>query len=338
MDMAFRPSSRTPGAFACALAVLIALLVAGCGGDDENGGGDSGGEMKSDPVAQPIDFPKAAGKPLAELRRGRGPGPVLASTVSILTPGENRYGFALFDRARKQISGAPSAIYMAPSGGGPAQGPFPANAESLKVSPPFQSQTVKNDPDTARSIYVAKVPFKKPGNYEVMGVVKFDGRLVATDPAPAQVTKDDPVPAVGSKAPRIVTPTVASVGGDVKSIDTRVPPGTMHEDDFADVLGKKPIVLLFATPALCQSRVCGPVVDIAEEVKASHKGDTSFIHMEIYNENELEKGFRPQIGEYKLPTEPWAFAIDREGKVAARLEGAYSERELMDAVKAAEAK
>jgi hypothetical protein len=110
----------------------------------------------------------------------------------------------------------------------------------------------------------------------------------------------------------------------------------MHADNFADVLGKRPILLLFATPALCQSRVCGPVVDIAEEVKGDHKSDTAFIHMEIYNDNELEKGFRPQVAAYKLPTEPWAFAIDRKGKVAARIEGAYSEHELNEAIKAAE--
>ena len=42
----------------------------------------------------------------------------------------------------------------------------------------------------------------------------------------------------------------------------------MHDVDFADALGKKPVVLLFATPLLCQSRVYGPVADIAEEVKA----------------------------------------------------------------------
>jgi hypothetical protein len=110
----------------------------------------------------------------------------------------------------------------------------------------------------------------------------------------------------------------------------------MHDDNLAEVLGKRPVLLLFATPALCQSRVCGPVVDIAEQVKATHKGDTAFIHMEIYTDNELEKGFRPQVAAYKLPTEPWAFAIDRNGKVAARLEGAYSEHELSEAVKAAE--
>src|SRR3990172_3608677 len=42
----------------------------------------------------------------------------------------------------------------------------------------------------------------------------------------------------------------------------------MEDDDVADVLGKEPVVLTFAPPALCQSGVCGPTVDIAEEVKS----------------------------------------------------------------------
>jgi len=331
--MAPRSSSRAPRVLLGAVALVFVLVFAGCGGDDDGG---SDGEGGGPPIAQKTNFPSAAGKTLAQLRKGLGAGPVLAPTVSILNPGENRYGFALFDRARKQLAADDAALYIAPTAGGEAAGPFYAAAESLKVAPPYQSQTVQNDPDTARSIYVAKIPMKKEGTYQVMGVVKRDGRLIATDAEPAQVTKEDPVPGVGDKAPRVETPTVASAGGDAKSIDTRVPPGSMHEDNLADVLGKRPVLLLFATPALCQSRVCGPVVDIAEQVKAAHDGDTAFIHMEIYNENELEKGFRPQVAAYKLPTEPWAFAIGRDGKVAARLEGAYSQHELNEAVKAAE--
>ena len=98
----------------------------------------------------------------------------------------------------------------------------------------------------------------------------------------------------------------------------------MHQVDFADALGKKPIVLLFATPLLCQSRVCGPVVDVAAQVKDEYRDQADFIHMEIYNDNEVNKGFRPQVGAFRLPTEPWLFTIDRKGKVAARIEGAYS--------------
>ena len=59
----------------------------------------------------------------------------------------------------------------------------------------------------------------------------------------------------------------------------------MHDVDFADVVGKEPVVLLFATPALCQSRVCGPVVDVAEQVKRDRGDDAAFIHMEIYEDN-----------------------------------------------------
>ena len=93
----------------------------------------------------------------------------------------------------------------------------------------------------------------------------------------------------------IHTPTAADVGGDMAKIDTRVPPDQMHQVDFADVVGKKPVVLVFATPALCQSRVCGPVVDVAQQVADSYKGKADFIHMEIWKDNEIGKGPRPQV-------------------------------------------
>ena len=312
--------------------LAIALAVGACGQD--------GGASSAPPMApsNPADFPAADRKTLAELRSDLpAGGPVLAPSVSVLAPGRNRFGFGLFDRSRRQIADAPAALYVAPTGGGEAKGPFPVDYESLAVKPQFQSQGTAADPDSAESVYVAELPFEKPGEYEILGMVSLDGRLVASDNAagPVEVTDDAKVPEVGDPAPKISTPTEASVGGAVEEIDTRVPPSTMHDEDFADVVGERPVMLLFATPALCQSRVCGPVVDVAEEVKASHEGDAEFIHMEIYNDNELEQGFRPQVRDFGLPTEPWAFAIDSDGKVAARLEGAFSARELEDALSAA---
>jgi hypothetical protein len=261
---------------------------------------------------------------------------VLSPSVSLLEPGENRLGFGLFDRNRRQLVDAPAALYVEPIKGGPVRGPFPARFESLEVRPQFESEGVKADPDAATSVYVANVKFDKPGDYEVLGVVELDDNLVAAERVAVRVVKDGPVPEVGEAAINIHTPTEADVGGDLAQIDTRVPPGTQHEVDFADVLGQKPVVLLFATPALCQSRVCGPVVDIAEQVKASYDGDAEFIHMEIYNDNELDKGFREQVVKWNLPTEPWVFTVNGEGKVAARIEGAFSARELEDAIAKAE--
>ena len=314
----------------------LAFMLVSCGGGEPM---DDRGSAPSPTMARKADFPKPAGQTLDELRKGLGPGPVLAPSVSLLEAGKNRFGFGLFDRARKQIAEAPAALYFAPTEGGEVAGPFPARYESLEVDPAFQSESVASDPDAARSVYVADVPFKRPGSYDLLGVVRLDNRLVAADPAGTasrlKVVKLGPVPRVGDPAVKVSTPTRASVRGDINKIETRVPPDSMHETDLAEVLGKRPVILLFSTPAICQSRVCGPVVDIAEQVKADHEDEAEFIHMEIYNENEVERGFRPQVLRWGLPTEPWAFAIDRDGKIAARLEGAFSARELEAAVKAA---
>jgi hypothetical protein len=314
------------------LLLLACATVVACGGGD---GGETGDEPP--PVADPAEFPKANGKTLAELREGlaRG-GPVLAPSVLVLTTGQNRFGFGLFERDRSQIADAPAVVYVAPVGGGPAKGPYPARYESLEVKPQFQSQQSVQDPDAARSVYVADIPFDRPGQYEILGIARLDNRLVAATPAsgPLAVMRpaQDPVPRVGEPAPRIHTPTKADAGGDLASIDTRVPPSSMHDADFADVVGREPVVLVFATPQLCQSRVCGPVVDVAEQVKSDREGEAEFIHMEIYRDNTIEKGFRPQVAAFGLPTEPWLFAIDRRGRVAARLEGAFSAVELEDAL------
>ena len=315
-------------------AVLLACaFAAGCGGDETEQAAESPPRE-----AKAAQFPSARGKTLADLRAGLPRrGPVLAPTGLNFTVGTNRLGFGLFTPSRAQIGNAQAVVYIAPAGGGKARGPYPARYESLEVKPQFRSQSSAADPDAARTLYVSEVPFERPGEYELLGAARIDGRLVAATSALPKLTvpAKDAVPGPGDRAPRINTPTEADAGGDIESIDTRVPPSTMHERDFAEVLGNEPAVLVFATPRLCQSRVCGPVVDVAEQVKADYADQAEFIHMEIFRENDIAKGFRPQVAAWRLPTEPWVFTVDRDGKVAARLEGAYSARELEAAVKKA---
>ena len=326
---------------AAAMLVLAALILSACGDSKSKNSA-----AVDQPAPNPADFPQVQGQSMSQLRQKLPPGPALAPTVSVIEPGQNRFGFGLFSVARKQIAQAPVALYVQRSGSTKTTGPFVARDLSLAVAPPFQSETVAKDPDAAKSLYVAHPVFKKPGVYAVMAVAKLDGRLVASDPIGVKVTADDPIPNVGEPAPKVDTPTVESAHGDVASIDTRTPPGTMHDVSLADVLGKKPVILLFATPALCQSRVCGPVVDIAEEVKSEHKDEAAFIHQEIYKDNRIAPGclegtrletqcLRPQMIAYKLPSEPWLFAIDRRGRVAARIEGAFSRDEAEQALEAA---
>jgi hypothetical protein len=116
----------------------------------------------------------------------------------------------------------------------------------------------------------------------------------------------------------------------------------MHSVDLVDALKRKrPVVLLFATPALCQSRVCGPVEDVAEQVKSEYGDRMDFIHMEIYNDNKPKQAasgailgnLRPQVRAYHLESEPVAFAINKRGVIVERLQGAFSVEELTAAVR-----
>ncbi len=295
------------------------------------------GSAASPPAAAPAraaDFPAAASQTFKSLSQ-LPPGPKLAPSVSVLRVGQNRFGFALYTPAFKQVSTAEVALYTVDTHGQHLAGPYPAHIESLAVAPQYQSQTVAQDPTAAHSVYVAEVPFARPGVQNVLAVERIAGRLEWGSGVSPDVGVPGP-PDVGQPAVPIHTPTVSQVGrANVSTIDTRQPPAPdLQAVDFATVLGRKPVVLLFATPQLCASRVCGPVTDIEEQVKSEVGDRVAFIHMEIYNQNQVSKGYRPQVRAWRLPTEPWAFVIGRDGRIAARLEGAFSVAELRAAVEA----
>jgi hypothetical protein len=307
-------------------------LVAGCGGSDKT----NRPPPQPEPTGQPADFPSANGKTVNDLASmADGKGPVLAPSVSILHKGVNRYGFALYDTARKQITGAEVALYTVRPDGSGVRGPYVARSESLAVKPQFQSQTVAQDSGAAKSVYVADVPFKRNGKQAVIAIAKLDGRLLVTNGTPANVTASSSggPPDAGERAISVHTQTLTDVGGDAAQLDTRRPfAKDLLQTDFADALGKQPVVITFATPLLCASRVCGPVVDIVEQVKASAPKGVAFIHQEIYKGNAVDKGVRSQVADWRLPSEPWTFVVDRSGKVSARFEGAFSAGELQRAV------
>jgi hypothetical protein len=321
---------RRPALFIFA-AVLAAVPVYGCGGSS----GNDRPPPEPDPTAQPADFPTVTGKSVNDLAAmAESQGPVLAPSISIVHKGRNRFGFALYDTAKKQITGAQVALYTARADGSDLRGPYVARSESLDVKPQFRSQTTASDPNAAKSVYVADVPFKRNGKQGVVAMAKLDGRLLVTNGYPVNVTaRGSGPPDVGDKGVKVHTQTLTDVSGDAAQLDTRRPfAKDLLQDDLAKVLGKQPVVITFATPLLCQSRVCGPVVDIVEQVKATAPKDVAFIHQEIYRDNTVNKGVRPQVLAWRLRSEPWTFVLDRRGRVSTRFEGAFSVGELQRAV------
>jgi hypothetical protein len=341
------------------LLCLACLLIAGCGG-----GSSSGSKAEERPAPGASDFPSANGKSLADvLNQASGPSTlVLTPTQRVFYKGKNRFGFGVFTRSkREQVTDAQVALYVSkapPPGkvptpkangeaakggqkgkldvllGNPASGPYPARVESLATEPAFRAKTTADDPDAGTVVYVTDVNLPKDGEWRVGALIKEGDKTTATLLPSAVVGQFKSIPRVGEKPPPIHTPTEDSVGGDLSKLTTRIPPEKMSQVDFAEALGKKPIVLLFATPQFCQSRVCGPVVDIASQVQRDYGDKADFIHMEIYNDNDPSKGVRPQVRAFGLPSEPWLFVIDRKGVIRTEIEGAFNLKELTDAVKA----
>lgn len=278
-------------------------------------------------------FPSAAGKTIQNVAP-EGKALVLAPSTSVMEPGRNRYGFAIFDTARKQIAGAPVAIYVSRKDGTGLRGPFVARSESLRVKPQFQSLSSSQDPDSAKSVYVASVEVPRKGTYLAAAVVRLDGRNVVTSPFEFKAGASGGPPRPGEQAPKVHTPTLSDVAGDAARISTREPAAkSLLQDDLFDVYGKRPVALLFATPALCQSRVCGPVVDVLAQAQAEDStGKAAYVTNEIYEENRVDRGLRSQPAAYRIPTEPWLFVLDANGRVVERIEGAFSVEEVKRAV------
>lgn len=319
---------------ALAAALLALLAVAGCGGDsDGTGDGAAAPPAKTSselaPLAPRAEFPAASGLSLRSVRSDYGRSLSFVPGVGVLRDGPTRVPFLLLDDGAEPVEDASVAVYTVRNDGSGVRGPYPAREQPFGIAPAYLSRTTSSDPDQQKRFYVADVR-TKGSQTAVFAIAKVGGKTLATSPTTIGLkSKLAPPPDVGDRAIRINTLTAKDVGGDYGQLTTRVPPDKdMVDTDFASVLGKKPVVLLFATPALCQSRVCGPTVDVAEQVQDELGPKVAWVHQEIFKDNDASKGLRPQLLRWRLQTEPWAFVIDKRGRVAARVEGAISVPEL----------
>lgn len=289
--------------------------------------------MASRPAPAATLFPDLSGKTWNEVAgaAAQDPAHVVVPTGRVYEPGVNRFTFGLFEVDGTEIADGEIAIYAAPGDGGELHGPFPARITALQTEPAFRSRSVSEDPDPATVAYDSRIDLDEPGEWRLIAAVK-DGESHETLLLPSiEVGRYGSIPDIGEQAPRIDTETAAEVG-DISEIETRVPPDTMHELDAKETIGERPTVLLFATPTLCTSRVCGPVVDIAEQVKAETDAEVAFIHQEVYVDNDPAQGPRPQLRAFGLRTEPWLFVIDESGRVRTRIEGPFGAVDLSRAL------
>jgi hypothetical protein len=327
-----------------------ALVLAACGGSANTsssstaGAGTGGTKTTASNSASAVDelaaaqrpvasqFPSSSGKSLQQLAKLAGSTAQLGAANGTFTPGFGRLAFALTSSAQQFIY-APTAVYIAASPTAPVRGPFPAPADPMTVAPQYRSQQ-NAAPGGLQAIYSTNLPAPQPRTYDILSLTRTSKGLTGATGEIA-VAKHWPIPDVGQRPPAIATDTLASVHGKASLLTTRVPPESMASVSFKQVLGKQPVLLLFSTPELCHSRICGPVTDVAVALQHQFGNRIVFIHQEVYADNNPTLGLRPQLKAFHLQTEPWVFAINRRGVVAARLEGAFGVNELREAIQAA---
>jgi hypothetical protein len=277
-------------------------------------------------------FPSAAGKTLQQLAYLAKGQLQLGAATGTFTPGKRRYAFGI-NASGGEFIYAPTAIYLASGPNSPARGPFLAPADPMTVAPKYRSNE-NEGPGGLQAIYAATVPLARAGTYTILALTRTGQGLLGSAGKLA-VARSSPIPDQGQRPPAIATDTPASVNGKTALLTTRTPPEDMHAVSFKNVLGKRPIALLISTPQLCQSRVCGPVTDIAVQLQREYGNRITFIHQEVYVSNQPKQGLRPQLKAFHLQTEPWLFTINRNGVIAARLEGAFGTTGFRRAVEAA---
>ena len=186
-----------------------------------------------------------------------------------------------------------------------------------------------------RGVYVAQLRLNSPGQWLAEISVGLPDGTRRTSALPFRVLTAGSVPGPGQPAPRSRSVTVHDVP-DASYIDSGVPPDDMHGLSIADAIAQhRPTLVVFATPAFCTSATCGPEVHAVQQLEPDYRDRLTFIHVEVYRDFKPDPSGRhlsPTVLEWRLPTEPWVFLIDRDGNIASAFEGTAATDELRAAV------
>lgn len=210
--------------------------------------------------------------------------------------------------------------------------------------PPSTPQLV--DALHGRGVYSANVVLSSPGTWlvDVEGDVQGLGHVTASSALNVNATHT--AVAVGETPPAVKTYTVADhADAPLAAVDSRaqqsqpVPDPELHAASIDAALGThRPLVVVFSTPVYCQSRFCGPITDMVEDVARSERNKATFIHIEIYTNFQTGE-LNPGVSEWLQKGggeagEPWVFVVGSDGKVSARFDNVVTRDELVGAINA----
>ncbi|HLZ32295.1 MAG TPA: hypothetical protein VKV73_33660 [Chloroflexota bacterium] len=266
-------------------------------------------------AVNPLVKPRATGAELTAVQAS-----------SEVAQGRNRFALGLIDARNQPVTGGTvgveffkvlasgsaekraDATALFRSVGGASKGVWVTPATFPETGPWGAQVTL--DPGTGEAPRVARMSFDVRPKFSAPGY-------------------DDP-------APRSASPTDRDVNGDTSHICSNTPACALHSISIAEALdsGQKPLVVLFATPALCTSATCAPELEAVQQLHTAYAERANFIHVEIYQYPFDGLHVAKTVDEWHLPSDPWTFIVDKTGVVRDRFEGAAPVEELEPSITA----
>lgn len=266
----------------------------------------------------------------------------LVQAQSHLTTGPDVFTFGLLEVgevvAENFLTGGEPEVWVAKDEASRAMGPFPA---TWLVMDAYERSGDRSPRTPFPGFYAAELDIPAPGIWTIAAVATTEesravgvGFMEVKEPAAA-------VAAVGSPAIQVRTP-VAHSEEELPEVCTRDPPDPMHYISVDEAFSNgKPTVITFATPLLCTSRMCGPVVDEVLVVYQKIGPDVAnFIHVELFlpgpdlrPPSATQENMAPAYRRWRFETEPWTVVIDGEGIIRARFEGPVAASQIEAALR-----
>jgi hypothetical protein len=197
---------------------------------------------------------------------------------------------------------------------------------------------------TLPGLYRAQATFSAAGDWGLETVTTEADGSHRTGRMIFNVLDHGSTPSIGDPAPSTPTPTATTADGIAHISSDSAPDPDFYKLSESDALAQhKPFVIIFATPAFCRTATCGPTLNIVKGVAANYKDKLTFIHIEPYELTYTDGTLQPVLSEdnlpipvdatniWGLPTEPYTFVVNSQGKITAKFEGIVAPEELQAA-------
>ena len=321
------PRATVRPALVAAFLALLTVLAGACGSGE--GGAPSSLDFSARAVGEAFD-PEAQ--------------PVLLN--SALAVGENRLTFGFFRSDTSLILEASGSVWIYRLDES-RRGAFVGSYELQRAA--FSQQTdhkhddgsthVHEDPLVA--VFHATVDFDRTGDWGAELDAEIEGERRRLRVQPFNVLERTPEPQAGDALPESPHLTLRDTD-DITIVSSMAEPiPELNELTVAEAVATgKPVLVAIATPAYCQSRFCGPLMEaVVVPLWEEFGGEVQFVHVEPYELDEVRATGRlvaiPLLEDWQLQTEPWIFIAARGGAVTAKFEGVASLADVRAALVAA---